>query len=58
MPKIHINIKNDFINVISNNGYEIEVDEDTLAHWNEVISQWWKVQLEMDSIIARQKANE
>lgn len=57
MPRIHINVKNDFINVISNLGHEIEVDQDTLARWNEAIAHWWKVQLEMDSFIARQKAN-
>ena len=51
MPKIHINVKNDFINVISSHGVEVEVDVETLARWNDAISKWWEVQLEMDKAV-------
>lgn len=51
MPKVHINSKNDFVNVISTHGHLVEVDEATLARWNEAISKWWEVQLEMDELI-------
>lgn len=51
MPNIHINVKNDFINVISTHGHLVEVDEATLARWNDAMSKWWAVQLEMDKAI-------
>ena len=51
MPIIKINQKNDFINVISTHGVEVEVDVETLARWNAAISKWWEVQLEMDKAI-------
>lgn len=54
MPKIQINQKQDFINVISTHGYEVEVDVETLARWNQAISEWWKVQLEMDKVVKDQ----
>lgn len=54
MPKIKINQKNDFINVISSHGVEVEIDVDTLARWNDAISKWWEVQLEMDKVIKNQ----
>lgn len=54
MPKIKINQKNDFINVISSHGIEVEIDVDTLARWNNAISKWWEVQLEMDKVIKSQ----
>lgn len=57
MPKIKINQKNDFINVISSHGVEVEIDVDTLARWNSAISKWWEVQLEMDKVIKNQNAN-
>lgn len=51
MAKIKINQKNDFVNVISSHGIEVEVDAETLARWNKAISQWWEVQLEMDKAV-------
>ena len=51
MPTIRINQKNDFINVISTHGVEVEVDVETLARWNDAISKWWEVQLEMDKAV-------
>ncbi len=51
---IHISQKNEFINVVSNLGYAIEVDTETLAKWNKAISEWWNVQLEMDKYIKEQ----
>lgn len=51
MPKIKINEKHDFINVISSHGIEIEVNTETLARWNDAISKWWEVQLEMDKAV-------
>lgn len=51
VPSIHINVKNDFINVISTHGHLVEVDEATLARWNDAMSKWWAVQLEMDKAI-------
>lgn len=57
MPKIHVCEKQEFINVISNLGHEVEVDTETLARWNEAISNWWKAQLEMDSYVKKQKTN-
>ena len=54
MPTIKINQKQDFINVISTHGYEVKVDSETLARWDQAISQWWKVQLEMDKAVKEQ----
>jgi hypothetical protein len=54
MPNIHVNQKNEFINVISNLGYPIKVDAETLAKWNDAISKWWEVQLEMDKYVKEQ----
>lgn len=54
MPVININQKNDFINVISTHGIQVEVDVDTLARWNDAIGKWWEVQLEMDKVIKNQ----
>lgn len=51
MPIIKINQKNDFINVISTHGVEVEIDVETLARWNDAISKWWEVQLEMDKAV-------
>lgn len=48
---IHINQKMMLVNVISNLGDEVEVDTETLARWNSVISSWWEVQFEMDKLI-------
>ena len=57
MPKIRIVQKNDFLNVISSHGVEVEIDEDTLVRWNSAIAKWWEVQLEMDKVIKNQNAN-
>lgn len=51
MAKIHINTKIQAINVISNLGTEVEIDSDTLDRWNNALSEWWRVQLEMDKHI-------
>lgn len=51
MPVIKINEKHDFINVISSHGIEVEVDTEILARWNDAISKWWEVQLEMDKAV-------
>lgn len=54
MPNIHINTKNDFINVISTHGHAIEVDQETLDRWNKLNSEWWEMQLEMDKLLKAQ----
>lgn len=51
MPKININTKVQAINVISNIGTELEVDQETLDQWNKALSAWWEVQLQMDKLL-------
>lgn len=50
MPKVHIREKLEKVNVISNDGKLIEIDEFTLAKWNKIYSDWWNMQLEMDKL--------
>jgi hypothetical protein len=51
MANIKINQSPLMVNLISNMGTPIEVDEVTLKRWNDVIGEWWKVQLEMDKYL-------
>jgi len=58
MPKISVNTKIEAINLISNKGTELEIDQDTLLRWNNAISEWWKVQLEMDKYLQAKAVDE
>ena len=51
MPKININTKIQAINIISNTGTELEVDQETLDQWNQALSIWWEVQIQMDKLL-------
>lgn len=58
MPKIKVNTKVMPVNNISNLGTDLEIDQETLDRWNQVISDWWKVQLEMDKLIQDKSRND
>ncbi len=58
MPKISVNTKIEAINLISNKGTEVEIDQETLERWNNAISEWWKVQLEMDKYLQTKAVDE
>lgn len=58
MPNISINTKIQPINLISNLGTQIEVDQETLDKWNKALSDWWNVQLEMDKAIQQKVRND
>lgn len=51
MPNIKVNTKIQAINLISNTGTELEIDQETLERWNKALAEWWNVQLEMDKLI-------
>lgn len=58
MPKIKVNTKVMPVNNISNLGTDLEIDQETLDRWNQVISDWWKIQLEMDKLIQDKSRND
>ena len=51
MPNIKVNTKVMPVNNISNLGTELEISEETLKRWNDAMSKWWEVQLEIDKLI-------
>lgn len=58
MPKIKVNTKIMPVNVISNLGTDLEIDQETLNRWNRALLEWWNVQLEMDKLIQNKSRND
>lgn len=58
MPKIKVNTKIMPVNVISNLGTELEIEQETLNRWNRALLEWWNVQLEMDKLIQDKSRND